>query len=73
MAENKEANQKGILLFTVAFDVEKNAISFVGNMPVAQASAITQTIFQQQQREQVRKEIEAELSEKAKREKEPKR
>ena len=53
-----------ILLFTVAYKPIDNQISFIGNMPVAQAMGLIQTILANAEKEEMRKDIIAELNKK---------
>lgn len=66
MAKKDKETKQGLLLFTVAFDVEKSAISFVGNMPAAQAVELIQQVLQVQMIEQARQDVLTELAEKSK-------
>lgn len=47
------------LLFTISFQPEQKAISFVGNIPPAQVMVLLQQIILQQQREEIKKELQS--------------
>jgi len=49
-----------LLIFSIAFDSRTKTATFVGSMPVEQASALLQQFIQSQLRHQIRQEVEAE-------------
>ena len=58
--------QPVVQMFAISFDTKKNALSFVGNMPVEQAIALLQGILRQQQTDKLREEIKVELTQQTK-------
>ena len=60
----QEGEQDKLQVFTIAFDTKSKAATFAGNMPIEQAAGLIQQILQERQREQIRKEVEAEISKK---------
>ena len=53
--------QSPILQFALSLDVSSNSLSYITNMPILQVLALVQTIAQNQERDALRQQIEAEL------------
>ena len=59
-----EVKQDKLLVFTIALDTESSAATYAGNMAVEQAFGLIQQILQSQERQRIRKEVEAEVKKK---------
>lgn len=61
MAKNEIEPKNKLLIFSIAFDTESKAATFAGSMPVNLAAALIQQVVQSEARNQMRKEVEAEV------------
>lgn len=58
----EETKQPKVQMFTISFDTEKSSLSFIGNISAVQAEELLKLIIQQQQREELRKEVVSEMA-----------
>lgn len=63
---NEDKPEEGIQVFAIAYDTKTKAATFAGTMPTVQAAGLIQQILQSEEREQIKKEVEAEIKEQGK-------